>query len=308
MSLNSYLQQVQRYLRDVKQELLDPTDLIEYINRARREVAQRAQCVRITPPISGSVTTIDISDAGTGYTDTPTITISPPDFPSGQPTNPNGLQATATAIVNNGVIQSIDVTNGGYGYFQPTITITDDTGTGAAATANVSWINVLNQGQERYDFADMDLTSFPGVQDIIAVKSVSILYSNWRYSLASYSWSTYQAKIRQFPYQYQYVPAFFTQYGQGSEGTLFLYPIPSQTYQVEMDLLCTPAPLTDDLSPEVIPQPWCDAVPFLAAYYAYLEIQNFNAAKFHMDQFDSFMHRFSAYARPGRRTNPYGRW
>ena len=47
--------------------------------------------------------------------------------------------------------------------FQPTLTITDTTGSGAAATATVAHINTLNRGQEVYNFADVDLTQFPGL-------------------------------------------------------------------------------------------------------------------------------------------------
>ena len=123
VTLNTYLQQCQRFLREAGQELINPGDLISYCNRARREVAMRAQAIRVLTPISGSIIRINITNGGTGYTDTPTITVSAPDFPSGTLPKPNGDQATATAIVNNGVIQSIDIVYGGYGYYQPTVTM-----------------------------------------------------------------------------------------------------------------------------------------------------------------------------------------
>lgn len=308
MGLNQYLQQTQRFCRDVKQDLLDPLDLIDYINRARREVAMRAQCIRVLTPISGSIVSSTLVDGGSGYTDNPTVTVSAPDFPSGQGPYPQGSQATATAIVNNGVIQSIDITYGGAGYYHPTITIEDSTGTGASATCNMSFINQLSQGQEVYNFSDVDLSAFPGVESVYMIKSVSLLYSNYRYSLPCYSFSTYQSQIRNYPNQYQWVSTFCAQYGQGTAGSFYLYPLPSQAYQLEWDCLCLPSDLIDDQSTEAIPMPWQDAVPYFAAHLAFLELQNYNSAKGMLELFDQYMKRYGTYTRPGRVTNPYGRF
>lgn len=301
------MQQVQRLLRDQRQGYLNPGDLAVYINRARREVAARTQCVRILTPISAPVVSVSVTSGGSGYT-SPTVTVSAPDFPSGAPPFPNGEQATALAIQTGGTITAIDIQYGGAGYFQPQITIDDPTGTGAEATAVIGPIHTLNEGQEKYNFSDVDLGQFPGVGEILAVHSISILYSNYRYSLPVYSFSTYQAFIRQYPYQYQWVPSYAAQYGQGTEGSLYVYPLPSQTYQWEWDCFCLPADLLTNGSPEVIPRMWRDGVPFYAAYLAYFELQNHNFARSMKAEFDEFMKRYGAYARPGRVTNPYGRY
>lgn len=306
-TLYDYQQQVQRFCRDANQELLNPQDLITYINKARRQVALQTQCLRFLTPVSAGITTVSVIDGGSGYTN-PTVTISAPDFPAGTGTYPTGSQATAVANVTAGVITSIDVTYGGAGYYQPTVTITDDTGTGAEATAAVEWINQTVQGQEVYQFSDIDLSTAPGYGSILAVKSVSIIYANYRYSLPCYSFSTYQARIRQYPLQYQYVPTMAAQFGQGTGGSLYLYPLPSQSYQMEWDCLCLPQDLTADQSVEAIPDPWQDGIPFLAASYAFLEIQNYNAGEYYKKLFMEWLARYSVGARPGRRTNPYGSW
>ena len=66
--------------------------------------------------------------------------------------------------------------------------------------------------------------------------------------------------------------------------------------------------MIDNHSVDVIPQPWADVVPYFAAHLAYLELQNLNAARFYLDLFDKMTQRKSDYARPGRVSNPYGRW
>ena len=307
-SLFTYSKQVQRFLRDARMDLVNPRDIWDYVNYARREVAMRSQCLRALTQISGSVTEATITAPGSGYT-APTVTISAPDSPSGFLPYPNGAQATGTATEVGGLLHSINITFGGAGYFQPTITINDPTGTGATATLTTTLNNTLNLGQEQYPFSAVNLAPFPGYGSVYYVRSVSIIYANYRYSLPMYSFSTYQSMIRQYTAsQYQYVPTFGSQFGQGTSGTLFLYPPPSQTYQMEWDCQCMPQDLNTDQDVEAIPDPWTDAVPYFAAHLAFLELQNGNAARQYHDLFDERVKRFSVYTRPGRASNPYGRF
>jgi hypothetical protein len=306
--LNEYLQMTQRLLRDKKQELLDPASLMVYINRARREIAQRTQCVRSLTPISGQIVTVSVTNPGSGYT-APTVVITPPDFPSGTLPYPNGKQATAIATVSAGTISAINIQFGGYGYYQPQITITDSTGTGATATPNMSFINQLLQGQEVYPFSLVNLSANPGMLAVYKVISVSILFSNYRYSLPMYSFSVYQARIRQFAQgTYQWIPTFGTQYGVGTSGSFAMYPLPNAAYQMEWDCLCVPANLKTDTDTEVIPSPWTDTVPFYACFLAMLELQNHNSARSFLEIFEKELHVSSAGAMPSRASNPYGRW
>lgn len=308
MALFAYLQQVQRFMHDSKQEHLDPGDLISYVNRARREIAIRCQCIRVLTPVSGQVKAVTVTNGGSGYS-APTVTISAPDFPSGTLPQPNGAQATANITDVAGTITAVNIIFGGYGYFQPTVTITDPTGSGAAAFAEVGGINTLNQGQEVYPFSAVDLSQFPGVASILQVKSVSIIYSNYRFSLPVYSMSVYQAMIRQYTGgTYQYVPTFGAQFGQGVGGSFYVYPLPSQTYQMEWDCLCLPSDLISDRDVEALPEPWTDAVPYFAAHLACLELQNMNSARMYHDLFERQANIYSSGSRSGRVTNPYGRF
>ena len=309
MQLFDYQKQTQRLLREQRQDIVNPGDIVDYINRARRETAQRAECIRRITPISGQVVSATVQSGGTGYSNTPVMQITPPDFPSGRPPTPNGAQATASAIVIGGVIQSVNITFGGDGYFKPVLTIIDPTGSGAQVTLTVSsYVNVLNPNQEQYNFSDIDLTFFPGVSSVYTIRGVSVIYANYRYSLPMYSFSVYQAKIRQYPFQYTYVPVFCSQLGQGSGGNFFVYPWPSQTYQWEFDLFCLPQDLVTNGSVDAIPSPWDDVVPFYAAHLGLLDMQEYNRANYMLDLYDKMLQRKSNYARPGRLTNPYGRW
>lgn len=306
-TLFDYQKQVMRFTREAKQDFLRPDDLVSYINRARREVAMRAQCIRRLTPISGSVISATVTAGGSGYV-APVATISAPDFPSGQAPFPNGDQATAVATQIGGVINSVQIQYGGHGYFQPQVTITDSAGTGATATLQLSPINVITQGREVYNFSDINVSMFPGVASVYVVHGVYVIYSSYRYALPQYSFTAFQSYIAQYPSQYQFVPTYFTQLGQGTNGSLYFYPLPSQTYQVEYDCFCLPQDLIDNRSVEAIPDPWTDAVPYMAAHLAFLELQNYNVGNMYLDLYDKMLLRYSNYARMGRAVNNYGRY
>ena len=306
MALFKYLQDTQRWLREQNQVFENPDDLIAYINRARKLIALQTQCIRILTPSSGVITGYTVTNGGTGYSNTPTLTVTAPDFPSGMLPHPNGDQATASCIVQGGVITDIFSQYGGSGYFQPTITITDTTGVGATATPIIGGITLLNQGQEVYPLSGIDLSANPGCASVYGVRGISIIYSGYRYSLECLAWTRYQM-YRAYPYNYQYAPAICSQRAQGTSGDFYFYPIPSQAMQAEWDVQCLPSDLIDDQSVEAIPDPWGECVAYAACHYAMLELQNYNASRFFMDLYGKNLLTYSQSTRIGRGTNPYGR-
>ena len=86
--------------------------------------ATRTAIFEETPQSYTGISKIEITAPGSGYTTNPTVTI-----------NGDGTNATAEAVVVNGRIQSIKITNRGTDYTRATVTITDDTGYGATAVA-----------------------------------------------------------------------------------------------------------------------------------------------------------------------------
>jgi len=79
-----------------------------------------------------SILSITVTNDGSGYTSTPTITISAPN-------EAYGTTATATASVVSNKVSAITVTVAGSGYTSaPTVTISGGGGSGATATASVS--------------------------------------------------------------------------------------------------------------------------------------------------------------------------
>lgn len=78
------------------------------------------------------VVSIDVTNQGSGYAATPTVSI------SAAPAGTYNRNASATAIVSGGKIVGIDVTDSGSGYLTtPTVIITGGGGSGASAKANL---------------------------------------------------------------------------------------------------------------------------------------------------------------------------
>ena len=84
-------------------------------------VARAAQFEEATQSFTG-ISSIQVINPGTGFTTTPTITITG-----------DGSNATAEAVIVNGKIQSINITNRGTDYTRATISITGGNGFGAEA-------------------------------------------------------------------------------------------------------------------------------------------------------------------------------
>lgn len=76
------------------------------------------------PQSFSGVSSISVTNPGTGFTSAPTVTI-----------DGDGTGASATAIIVNGRIQSIEIVNRGIDYTRATVTISGGGGYGASATA-----------------------------------------------------------------------------------------------------------------------------------------------------------------------------
>ncbi len=112
-----------------------------------------------------SVLTVTLTNAGSGYTAAPTITIASP--------GGSGTQATATANFNpvpNGQVGAINITSGGSGYTSnPNVNITGGGGSGATATASI-----YNPGAP---VASVTLTSAHGAGEQCYASAPTITFS-----------------------------------------------------------------------------------------------------------------------------------
>jgi hypothetical protein len=258
ITLQTYTQQCQQLLHDATFQFYTQPELTTWINRARNQLTSDTGCNRTLFPISvntqqesypyGSVTGMTVNNGGSGYSSTPTITIAAP---------PSGTTATGVATVINGVITSV-LTTGGSGYLSnPAVTITDATGTSAVLTATV----------------------LP--QTIIGVLNFTLFWGNLRVVLRRFNWTWFNAWVRAWQQQLSR-PAAWSQY---NAQTIYLGPIPDQTYAAEVDCVVTPPALVNLTDVDVIYPPWQEAVPFYACYLAKQKEQSFQESEGFLDQY-----------------------
>lgn len=298
MALTAYQQELQQLLGDQNAQRFNIADLTQFINRARLKIASATQCLRILPPSTGSFATLTVSAGGSGYT-APVVTISAPDG-----TGVQGVQALATATQAGGVVNGFTLLIVGSGYVSPVVTITDPTGSGTGATASYTLTPFVaaQPGQEVYTFASVNAiiqANNPGIQGIVAVQDIALSWGSWKPMLRNIgAWSQFQAWCRAWNVGQENYPVAWSQFGQGAAGSIYLFPIPSVIAQMDWDCYCYPINLVTDDDAEAIPYPFTDAVPYYAAYWAYMSVQNQDMAEVMWSNYKRQMAEARSFATP----------
>lgn len=256
--LSTYETQVADLLHDPNHVQWSVFQLDNYINEARRQTVMDTGCLRslqesfctinVEQYTFGQVTGANILNAGSGYT-APTVS-----FTGGG----GGSGVAATLEVTNGAVTSITFTSFGSGYTSaPTAVITDSTGINASIQVGI--INVYT-----YD-----------------VLNINIVWGAYRYPLQWRSWSNFSAQLRGYT-TLQRQPVMWSTYGDAS---LFLGPLPDQTYPMEIDSIILPTPMTDYVTNDPIPAMSQDPIKFYAAYLAKFYDQSYGEAQTFLDQY-----------------------
>lgn len=132
-----------------------------------------------------------------------------------------------------------------------------------------------------------------GVAGVFNVRGVTVNIASGQVWLAPRPFPYFQLYYLNNPVPALGRPFEYSQFGQGENGTLYIAPVPDFNYVANVDAVCVPEPLTDDETPEVIPSPYTDAVPYYAAYLAFLSSQRAADA-------DRMWQEYQKFARRGR--------
>lgn len=182
--------------------------------------------------------------------------------------------------------------------------------------------------QESYPFAawaSLVQTALPGVQSILACRSVAIAIGGkwqqqsdstwiiaggaWKPVWRRVIWTDFQARFRIYGRTFwgtMSEPGWWTQYGEGPIGAIYLAPIPGQQQPMEVDLTCIPKDLLTDDDDEIIPYPWEDAVSYWAATLALLQQQRTQDAQAMAATFNAELPMCASVVCPQMIQNPYG--
>lgn len=138
--------------------------------------------------------------------------------------------------------------------------------------------------QRAYSFASLNtgVSATNGIAGIIHVRDVLYTLGAGARKLTPRGWEWFQQFYLNTAVPVSGEPRRWSQYGQGAaapsggsnaSGTFYLDPPPDQVYSLQLDCVCYPIPLVNDSTKEALPYLWTDAVPYFAAYYAYLSAQ-----------------------------------
>lgn len=278
MLLSEYMTQVQLLIHDKSFQTVTQTDLTSYINRARRRVAEDTQCVRALVAGEGPILSVTVSAGGAGYTN-PTITAS------------GGMGTGAVFVANLGVggaITSIAVLNGGSNFSPPLqITIADPTGVGAIAQGVQGPLLQTIVGQEVYTYSAANAFLPAGYLSILDVMSCAVEWGGMKPALGQIGWIDMQAYYRAYAVPTLGQPYKWAKYGQGVNGSIYLWMIPSTAQSMDWDCACLPIPLVDDTTIDAVPAPFDDAVQYYAARLCFLNAQRWSDANMMKEEYQS---------------------
>ena len=139
-------------------------------------------------------------------------------------------------------------------------------------------------GQRNYNFSSISFgtSSVTGIQGAINVRRISYNSGTGTQWFAGRPWEWFDLLNLNNTAPVEGPPAVWAQYAQGAAtpasgsaatGSFYIDPPPDMIYTLNCDCTCYPIVLANDMTVEAIPYLWTDAVPFFAAYYAFLTAQ-----------------------------------
>lgn len=160
----------------------------------------------------------------------------------------------------------------------------------------VSATLAVTNASQVYPFASIVVTGTSGVAAVLNVRQMQYQVSGGAVNVAPRPWPWFRY------YNLGKVavpgpPTEWAQYGQGEQGSLYVTALDTN-YTLAIDTVCLPINLVDDTTPEAIPYPWTDAVPYYAAYLAYTSDQRRADADEMFKEYQMFVDRARKFSTP----------
>jgi hypothetical protein len=147
----------------------------------------------------------------------------------------------------------------------------------------------MTYGVVPYSFSSIAVPT--GVSAVFNVRGATLNIASGQIWLAPRPFPYFQLYYLNNPVPQPGVPAVYSQFGQGENGTLYFSPLPDFNYVANVDAVCVPQALVDDTTVEAIPAPYTDAVPYYAAYLAFLSAQRAADADRMFQEYSKFASR-----------------
>ena len=143
--------------------------------------------------------------------------------------------------------------------------------------------------------------SLPNGVSTLDVLTLNLIWGNTRIALQYLPWTDFNARLR---YYQNYIgrPIAFSMYGQTS---IYLGPVPDQTYVIELDTVVLPAPLTPLSPAETIPDPYTSPVAYYACHKAKYKEQAYGESEIFNQEYIKQVKAVLASVFTRRITTPY---
>lgn len=279
-TLNSYLTQVQRLLHDANNNFYSPSQLTDYINEARQRT------VRDT----GALREVVVTQTPCMVAPTATIGGVSPQYPSAWAANTAYTagqfifsniyiyQVTQSGTTSGTAPPYPQATQNNYNNYPPSGQFLN----GTCGLTYVGNCENISYPALTYLMGTSPLTPSNG-NTVLDIVNINLYWGNSRVPMDYLAWSDFNARLR-FWQNYIGRPLAFSIYGQGQ---IYLGPVPDQIYQIEIDCVVLPNPLSLNTPAvtDVINDPYSTMVKFYAAYLAKYYEQSYGEAEIYKQEY-----------------------
>lgn len=175
---------------------------------------------------------------------------------------------------------------------------------GEAECIRASSSGVLTAAQQEYAFSLFTLytggnVTLTGISGTLSIREMRVASGTGFARMYNRPWDWfYRYYLSSGAAQVTGVPNTWAQLGRGTKGTFAISPVPTSGLTIRVDVTCLPIPLVDDTTPEAIPAPFTDAIPYFAAYKAYLSSQRRDDATVMFGRYQQFVARGTQQSTP----------
>jgi len=152
------------------------------------------------------------------------------------------------------------------------------------------------QGQEV-----ISTSAIPGGSNTLDIIGINLIWGNTRIYLRYLPWTQFNAELRYWQ-NYQGRPVAFSMYGQSS---IYIGPIPDQTYSIELDTIVMPTALSTAYPTETIPDPYTTPVAFYACHKAKYKEQAYGESEIFKQEYTNQVKAVLSSVFTRRLSTPY---
>ena len=144
-------------------------------------------------------------------------------------------------------------------------------------------------------------SSLPNGTNTLDIINLNLIWGNTRIALQYMAFTDFNSRLR---YYQNYIgrPIAYSMYGQTS---IYLGPVPDQTYTIELDTIIMPTALSTSAPTETIPDPYTTPVAFYACYKAKHKEQAYGEAEIFNQEYVKQVRAVLSSVFTRRMTTPY---